>query len=97
MPISREEVLHVATLCRIALDEATVARLQKELSDILEHVSAVQAIDTKDVPPTGHAVVMHTVMREDEPRPPCPKEEVMKNAPRREGDFFRVHIILEES
>ena len=53
-------------------------------------------MDTTGVPPTGHAVAVGTVMRPDEPRPSFPRDDVLANAPRREGEFFRVNAVLEE-
>jgi aspartyl-tRNA(Asn)/glutamyl-tRNA(Gln) amidotransferase subunit C len=49
------------------------------------------------VPPTAHTLPLHNVMREDDqPAPPLDKEAVLGNAPVREGDYFRVKVILEE-
>ncbi|MFN3974283.1 MAG: Asp-tRNA(Asn)/Glu-tRNA(Gln) amidotransferase subunit GatC [Dehalococcoidia bacterium] len=97
MPLSREEVLHVATLCRIGLTQEEVERLRAQLSNILEQFEVLKQIDTTEVPPTSHSVALASVMRPDKPRPPFPKEEILRNAPRREGDFFRVPLVLEES
>jgi len=52
-------------------------------------------MDTENVPPTAHTLAMHNVMRDDEPRPSIDKEEVLANAPQREGDLFRVRAVLE--
>ncbi|MBI4233892.1 MAG: Asp-tRNA(Asn)/Glu-tRNA(Gln) amidotransferase subunit GatC [Chloroflexi bacterium] len=97
MPLSREEVLHVATLCRLALTEEEVERMRLQLSNILEQFEVLKELDTANVPPTAHSVALSNVLREDEPRPSLPKEEILANAPRREGDDFRVPIVLEES
>ena len=48
------------------------------------------------VEPTGHAVEGdHTVMRDDEPAEPMGLDDVLLNAPRREGDYFRVRAVME--
>jgi aspartyl-tRNA(Asn)/glutamyl-tRNA(Gln) amidotransferase subunit C len=90
MAITREQVLHVARLARLDLSEAEVARLQAELSAILEAVSKVSELDLDDVPPTSHPLDLVNVLRPDEPRPSLPLEDVFANAPEREGDAFRV-------
>lgn len=97
MPLTREQVLHVATLCRIGLTEEEVERFQIQLSHILEQFEVLKQVDTTEVPPTSHSVALTSVMRPDEPRPSFPKEDILRNAPRREGDFFRVPLVLEES
>ena len=96
MPLSREEVLHIATLCRIALTDEEVEVFRRQLSHILEQFEVLKGVDTEGVPPTSHAVPLESVMRDDEPGPSFPREEVLRNAPRREEDFFKVNLVLEE-
>ena len=90
MAITREQVLHVARLARLALREDEIARLQEELSAILEAVSKVSELDLDDVPPTSHPLDLVNVLRSDEPRPCLPLDDVFANAPQREDDAFRV-------
>ena len=90
MAITREQVLHVARLARLDLSEDEVARLQTELSAILEAVSKVSELDLDDVPPTSHPLDLVNVLRPDEPRPSLSLDEAFANAPEREGDAFRV-------
>ena len=90
MAITREQVLHVARLARLDLSEEEVARLQEQLSAILEAVSKVSELDLDDVPPTSHPLDLVNVLRADEPRPCLPLDDVFANAPEREGDAFRV-------
>jgi aspartyl-tRNA(Asn)/glutamyl-tRNA(Gln) amidotransferase subunit C len=90
MAITRAQVLHVARLARLDLSEEELARLQLELSAILDAVSKVSELDLDDVPPTSHPLDLVNVLRPDEPRPSLPLEDVFANAPQREGDMFRV-------
>ena len=90
MPISRDEVLHVARLARLALTEEEVERLTDELGAILDAVGVVAELDLTDVPPTSHPLDLVNVWDEDEPRPSLPLEDVFANAPERDGDLFRV-------
>ena len=94
--ISREDVAHVARLARLALTEAELETMREQLNAILAHIDALKAVDTTGVEPTSHAVPQFNVMREDEPRPCFPVEEMLANAPDRAGDFFRVPRIIEE-
>ena len=90
MAISREEVLHVARLARLALTEDEVERLTSELGAILDAVGIVAELDLADVPPTSHPLDLVNVWDEDEPRDSLPLEDVFANAPARDGDLFRV-------
>jgi aspartyl-tRNA(Asn)/glutamyl-tRNA(Gln) amidotransferase subunit C len=96
MALTREEVLHIATLCRIALSPEEVERIGGQLSHILEQFQVLGELDTNAVAPTSHSVEMQTVLRDDEPAPCLDKEEVLSNAPQREGDYFKVKVVLEE-
>ncbi len=95
MKLSREEVLHIARLARVDLTEEEIDRLREQLSDILENFEILQQVDTTDVSPTAHTVALQSVMREDEVAPSLPPDDILSNAPRREGDCFRVRAVLE--
>jgi len=90
MPITREQVLHVAHLARLDLREDELERLQGELGAILEAVSKVAELELDDVPPTSHPLDLVNVARADEPEPSLALDDVFANAPDREGDAFRV-------
>ena len=90
MTISRDEVLHVARLARLDLTDEEVARLQEQLSAILEAVGKVSELDLADVEPTSHPLELANVFGEDEPRPSLAVDDALANAPDRDGDFFRV-------
>ncbi|HEY8029238.1 MAG TPA: Asp-tRNA(Asn)/Glu-tRNA(Gln) amidotransferase subunit GatC [Gaiellaceae bacterium] len=88
--ISRDLLLHVAHLARLELREDELARLEVQLNDILAAVSKVAELDLRSVPPTSHPLDVVNVWAEDEPRPCLSVEDALRNAPDREGDFFRV-------
>jgi aspartyl-tRNA(Asn)/glutamyl-tRNA(Gln) amidotransferase subunit C len=93
--ISREEVLHVAKLARLALTDDEIERLTGELDRILEAVGIVSELDLLDVPPTSHPLDLVNVWDEDEPRPSLSLDEVFANASDRAGDLFRVPPVAE--
>ena len=94
--ITMKEVDHVARLSRLELTDAEKERMRRELDGILSYIDKLRALDTEGVPPTSHAVPITNVMREDEPRPSVPQDEMLANAPDRSGEFFRVPKIIEE-
>ena len=95
MKLSREEVLHIARLARLGLTEAEVNRLGEQLSNILENFEVLQKVDTSGVPPTAQSIALQNVMRNDEVAPSLSPSEILANAPRKEGDCFRVRAVLE--
>jgi len=96
MKLTREEVLHVAALARLALTEEEIAKFSAQLSQILAYMETLRELDLRAVPPTAQVIPLQNVMRPDEPQPSFPLEEILANAPRRADDFFRVQAILEE-
>ncbi|HEY7036317.1 MAG TPA: Asp-tRNA(Asn)/Glu-tRNA(Gln) amidotransferase subunit GatC [Thermomicrobiales bacterium] len=94
MRLTIEDVEHVAALARLGLTAAEKERMRDQLSGILEHIAALEEIDTAAIPPTAQTIALTNVMREDEVRPSLPVAQVLANAPRRSGDFFEVHTPL---
>ena len=95
MKVSREEVLHIARLARIALTEEEITRLSEQLSNLLDNFEILQQVNTDDVLPTAQSVDLQSVMREDEVVPSFSSEDILANAPRRDEDSFRVKPVLE--
>jgi aspartyl-tRNA(Asn)/glutamyl-tRNA(Gln) amidotransferase subunit C len=96
MPLDRSQVEHIASLARIGLTEEEIEMFGEQLSQILEQFEVLNELDTSGVAPTGHASGLQTVMRDDLAEDSLDSEDVLKNAPRREGEFFRVNAVLEE-
>ena len=95
MAISREQVERVAELARLGLGDDEIDRFQQQLSQILGHMQALDTVDTSAIPPTAQVIPVSSVMRDDVVRPSLPVEDVLRNAPRREGDFLKVPPVLE--
>jgi len=90
MAISRDEVLHVARLARLALSDGEIDRLGAQLNAILEAVGKVSELDLADVEATAHPLDLVNAWADDEPGESLPVEEALANAPDREGGFFKV-------
>ena len=95
MKLSREEVLHIALLARLGLTESEVDKFREQLSNILENFEVLQQADTTNVPPTAQSIPLQNVMKTDEVSDSLPQEQVLANAPRKEGEYFRVRAVLE--
>ena len=93
--ISSDEVRHLALLCRIAMTDDDVELMQEQMSNILSNISILNRVDTEGVEPTGHSVDLVSVMRDDEVEPSADIEDILANAPTREGDFIRIRAVLD--
>ena len=95
MPLSPQEVEHIAKLARLQLTDEQKARYREQLEAILDHVAKLQELDTKDVSPTASVSVGQMPLREDEPRPGLSKDELLKNAPKQDDGQFQIPPVFE--
>jgi aspartyl-tRNA(Asn)/glutamyl-tRNA(Gln) amidotransferase subunit C len=95
MTISKDTVRYVAALARVELLEKEIEQLTGQLDRILEYVHKLKSIDVDNLKPTSHVLSLKNVYREDAARSPLGAENVMKNAPSREDNLFKVQKIIE--
>jgi len=93
--ISTREVMHVARLARLRLSEPEIELYKRDLNAILGHVETLQALETDPIPPMSHVLDLKNVWREDEAQEPKESESLLKSAPQREQNYFKVPRILE--
>lgn len=96
MPLDRAQVRHIASLARIGIPEDEIDVYVGQLSDIIDQFEALNELDTSGVEPTGHAGELRAVMRDDDPADSLAPEDTLRNAPLRDGEFFRVKAVLDE-
>ena len=88
--IDRDQVLHVARLARLRLNDEEVERMAGELSGILGHVERISELNLDGVEPTAHVIALENVLRPDQPRPSWDRDEVLDRAPDPARGAFRV-------
>ncbi len=91
----RIDVGYVAKLARLALTDLETKHLGRQLNDILDYINKLNEVDTKDIEPTSHVLPLENVEREDVVKPSLAIDEVLKNAPSKEGNFFKVPKVIE--
>jgi len=87
-------VAHVARLARLHLDEATIDSYRTQLASVLSHIARLGQVDTSGVEPMAHPLDSVNRLDADEPGPVLTVEQVLMNAPAREGDFIAVPKVL---
>ncbi|QNH63230.1 Asp-tRNA(Asn)/Glu-tRNA(Gln) amidotransferase subunit GatC [Hymenobacter sediminicola] len=85
----------LAHLSRLELDESKEQQLLGELNKILDWVDHLRQLDTTDVEPLVHLSHEINVLRPDEPQNTVSHQEGLRNAPRKDSDYFRVPKVLE--
>ena len=92
--ITPDDVEKVAKLARLNLPKERIGRFAVQLESILDYVAQIQKVDMTGVEPMAHAVPLHNVFREDVVEPSLSLEEVLRNAPERDGAFFKVPKVI---
>ena len=97
VPISRDEVAHVARLARLDVTDDELDRFAGQLAAVLAHAADLAALDTAGVPPTSRPYSLVNVLRGDVVAPSLDRHEVLAMAPAAEAGRFRVPRILGEA
>ncbi|NNJ47229.1 MAG: Asp-tRNA(Asn)/Glu-tRNA(Gln) amidotransferase subunit GatC [Acidimicrobiia bacterium] len=96
MPVDID-IAKVARLARLALDDEELERYRQQCEVVLEHAARGQALPTDGVPPTSHPLPRTNAFRDDVVTECLDREEVLSQAPERDGDYFLVPRILDEA
>jgi aspartyl-tRNA(Asn)/glutamyl-tRNA(Gln) amidotransferase subunit C len=96
MAISRDDVIRIATLARLDLDEAALDHIASDLDKIVGYVKKLDELDTTGVEPTTQ-VALAAPLREDRVLPGVARDLALSEAPRGTNEGFRVPGFVEES
>jgi len=94
LTITRADVDKIAKLAKLDLSEDEREKFTSQLSDIISYVEKLSELDTKDVEPLAHVNDLKDVLRKDKSRPSMEKEDVFKNSPQNDNEFFLVPKVL---
>ena len=94
MKITKDEVMHVANLARLDIDEASMEKLAGQIGTILEYVSVLNRVDTEGVTPTSHAISLTNAFREDQEKNAFDRDKALANAPQKEDGNFVVPKVI---
>ena len=95
MRISKEDVLYVANLARLNVNDDEADKLAEEMADIINFADMLSEVDTKDVEPTNHAMKLENVFREDVVTGSYDRELILRNAPSKEAGCYSVPKVVE--
>ena len=93
--LDEAQVRHVAKLARLKLTDADVGRYATQITAILGYVAQLKSVDVGDAEPMAHPLPLKNVLREDVVKPGLTVEQVLANAPAKEGEFFAVPKVLD--
>lgn len=95
MKIDKDSIKKIAHLARLEFDERSAEKMSNEMSQILDWVEQLNELDTTGIEPLTTMSSELNVMREDKIGKHLDHESALRNAPKRDADYFRVPKVLE--
>lgn len=94
MKITKDEIIHVANLARLEIDEASLDKVTEQIGRILEYVDTLKQVDTNNIQGTSHAITLTNAFREDIVKEDLTNNQALSNAPEKENGAFVVPKIV---
>ena len=94
MEVDEKLLDYLARLSRLRLTDEEKKVIAPQLKDIVSYVEKLSEVNVDDVPQMDHILNVKDVYREDESKESFPREEILKNAPSTDGEFFQVPKII---
>ncbi len=96
MKIDKELVDKLAHLARLEFQDEQKSKIEQDLNRILSFMESLNEVDTSDVKPLVYLTDEKNVFRKDEVKQDISHEEALKNAPKKDSDYFRVPKVIEQ-
>ncbi|HLS60536.1 MAG TPA: Asp-tRNA(Asn)/Glu-tRNA(Gln) amidotransferase subunit GatC [Virgibacillus sp.] len=93
--VTKAEVENIADLVRIAVSDKEVESYTAHLNTVIEYADKLSELNTDDVEPTKHGIVLENVLRTDEVTQSITQEEALRNAPDKQDGHFKVPSVME--
>ena len=95
MSIDKDTVKHIAKLARISLDEKKINSLSKDLSSIMEFIDNLNELNTEKIAPLTSIIEASLRSRKDEVSDDKIRDQILKNSPEKNEEFFVVPKVIE--
>jgi aspartyl-tRNA(Asn)/glutamyl-tRNA(Gln) amidotransferase subunit C len=96
MKITEDVVNHIAHLARLEFEGEKKVAIRQDLERIIDFMDKLQEVDTENVEPLVFMTDEVNRLREDEPIVTLNQDEVLKNAPKKDSDYFRIPKVLDK-
>jgi len=95
MSIDKDTVKHISKLARISLDEKKITNLSKDLTAIMKLIEKLNKLNTDKINPLTSIIDASLKSRKDEVKDGMIKDQILKNSPEKNDDFFVVPKVIE--
>ena len=96
MEITNKLIQDIAALAKLEFDEKSAEQMKADLEKILGFFDKLSEVDTDGVEPLIYLSEEVSVLREDEIKAVVSQVEALKNAPKKDSDYFKVPTILKK-
>jgi len=93
--ISKEKVKSIAHMIRIEITDEEAGQYANEMNQLIGYANRMGELNTDEVEPTTHGIIIENVLRNDKPVQSLTQEEALKNAPDQQDGHFKVPSIME--
>ena len=95
MTIDLKTVKHISKLSRISIDDHKAKKLSNDLNSIFSFIEKLNELDTKNTEPLTSIAETTLKLRKDEIKSQNVREDILKNSPDKNEDFFVVPKVVE--
>ena len=95
MSIDKDTVKHISKLARISLDEKKINNLSKDLSSIMTFIEKLNELNTDKTTPLTSIINTSLKTREDEVKDGKIRDQILKNSPEKNEEFFVVPKVID--
>ena len=95
MTIDLKTVKHISKLSRISLDDKKAKKLEKDLNSIFKFIEKLNELDTAKAEPLTSVANTKLQLRNDEVKSKDIRDQILKNSPEDNKDFFVVPKVVE--
>lgn len=96
MKIDKELIDKLAHLARLEFNDEQKSKIEQDLNRILNFMESLNELDTSNVEPLIYMTDEQNVFRKDEVKQEVSHEDALKNAPKKDSDYFRVPKVIDQ-
>ena len=94
MGLTQADVQKIASLARLRITDEEAETLAAQLAQVITYIEQLNEVDTEGVEPMAHAIEQVNVLAEDTVRDSFSREQILRNAPSRDDECYRVPPVL---
>ncbi len=92
----KDTVKHIAELAKLEFKEGEIDLFSEQFKEIVEYIDTLNEVELSDIEPLAQITDFENVLRQDVVQPSISLEDALKNAPKKNENFFKVPKVIEQ-